>query len=99
MVTGATSGIERATALGLARMGAQVVMVARDPGRGEAARAEIARESGNTTVEVLRADLSVQSDIRRLAAEVTARHHGCTCSSTTRAACTRAAQRRPMALR
>jgi NAD(P)-dependent dehydrogenase (short-subunit alcohol dehydrogenase family) len=47
MVTGANSGIGKETALGLARMGATVVMVCRHRGRGEAARSEIAAWGGS----------------------------------------------------
>ena len=74
LVTGATSGIGRATALGLARLGAHVVMVGRDAAKGEAVRSAVARESGNAGIEVLLADLSSQAGVRRLAAEVAARH-------------------------
>ena len=66
VVTGANAGIGKATALGLARMGATVVMVCRSPERGEAALAEIKRASGNDSVSVLLADLSSQAAIRRL---------------------------------
>lgn len=71
MVTGANAGIGRATALGLAKMGATVVMVCRSRERGEAALAEITRESGNNSVVLLLADLSSQTAIRDLAAEFT----------------------------
>ena len=46
IVTGSTSGIGKATALGLAKLGATVVMVARDKDRGEATRSEIQTKSG-----------------------------------------------------
>jgi NAD(P)-dependent dehydrogenase (short-subunit alcohol dehydrogenase family) len=69
MVTGATSGIGRAAAAELAQMGAELILVARDAQRGEQAVAEIAGQSGNRHVELMRADLSSQAQVRRLAAE------------------------------
>ncbi len=47
MVTGANSGIGKATALALAQMGATVLMVCRDRTRGEEARSEIITKSRN----------------------------------------------------
>jgi NAD(P)-dependent dehydrogenase (short-subunit alcohol dehydrogenase family) len=72
LITGASSGIGKATALGLARMGATVWMVSRDPARGEAARAEVAAKSGNPNVHLLCADLSSQAEVRRLAVDFSA---------------------------
>ncbi len=69
VVTGANAGIGRATALGLAKMGANVVMVCRDRGRGEAAINEIRRESSNESVSLLLADLSSLAATRRVADE------------------------------
>ncbi len=66
MVTGANSGIGKATALALAQMGATVVMVCRDRARGEQARSEITTKSRNNAVELLQADLSSQQSIRQL---------------------------------
>ena len=74
LVTGTTSGIGKAVALGLARMGATVVMAARDPVRGEAAMAEIKAASGNERVELLLADLASLRQVRRLAQQFTASH-------------------------
>ncbi len=74
MVTGANTGIGRATALGLTKMGASVVMVCRNRERGEAALTEITRESGDGTVSLLLADLSSQAAIRQLAADFKAQH-------------------------
>src|SRR5581483_7870588 len=74
IVTGANSGIGRITALELARLGAQVVMVCRDRARGEAALAEIKQATGNNQVELMLCDLSSQADIRRFADEFKATH-------------------------
>lgn len=74
LITGANSGIGKATALGLANMGATVVLVCRDKQRGEAAQAEIKAQSGNESVDLLLADLASQASIRQLAAEVKARY-------------------------
>jgi retinol dehydrogenase-14 len=69
LVTGGTAGIGKATALGLATMGAHVAIVGRDRGRTEAAAGEI-RAAGGSQVDALVADLSAQSEVRRLADEV-----------------------------
>jgi retinol dehydrogenase 14 len=66
IVTGSTSGIGKATALGLAKLGATVIMVARDKDRGEAARTEIQTKSGNNSIDLLLADLASQASIRQL---------------------------------
>src|SRR5437588_3353156 len=66
MVTGANSGIGKATSLALAQMGATVVMVCRDRARGEQARREITTKSRNNAVDLLQADLSSQQSIRQL---------------------------------
>jgi NAD(P)-dependent dehydrogenase (short-subunit alcohol dehydrogenase family) len=70
LVTGASSGIGEETALGLARLGARVILVGRSRERGERALARIRAESGNDAVELRLADLASLSEIRRLAAEV-----------------------------
>lgn len=66
MVTGANSGIGKATALGLAKLGATVVMICRNPSKGEIAMAEIKAKSGNESVALMIADLSSQQSIRQL---------------------------------
>jgi NAD(P)-dependent dehydrogenase (short-subunit alcohol dehydrogenase family) len=68
MITGASSGLGRVTALELARMGAQLTLVCRNRSRGEDAIAEIREKTGNRTVTLMLADLSVQQSIRDLAA-------------------------------
>ncbi len=69
IVTGATGGIGRATAHGLALMGAHVVIVGRDPQRTKEA-AEAIREATGGKVDAFVADLSSQAQVRRLADEL-----------------------------
>src|SRR6266581_9656845 len=69
LVTGGTAGIGRATALGLANMGARLAITGRDRGRTEGAAREL-RAAGGGQVDVFVADLSSQSEVRRLAEEV-----------------------------
>jgi NAD(P)-dependent dehydrogenase (short-subunit alcohol dehydrogenase family) len=67
LVTGATSGIGRATAIQLAREGAEVIVHGRDPERGEQVVADIAQEGAKA--RFIAADLSDPAEIRRLADE------------------------------
>jgi NAD(P)-dependent dehydrogenase (short-subunit alcohol dehydrogenase family) len=69
LVTGGSRGIGRATALGLATMGARVAITGRDRERTEDAAREI-RAAGGGQVDVFVADLAAQSQVRRLADEV-----------------------------
>jgi NAD(P)-dependent dehydrogenase (short-subunit alcohol dehydrogenase family) len=70
LVTGGTFGIGKATATGLAALGARVGITGRDTGRAEAAAAEIRAASGHPAIDVFAADMSAQAEVRRLAAEV-----------------------------
>lgn len=71
LITGATSGIGLATAAGLAERGARIVLIARNPARGEAARQEIVSRCGrDDAVRVLAGDLASQASIRKVAKEV-----------------------------
>ncbi len=67
LVTGASNGIGKATALALAKQGADLVIVARSAVKGEAAASDIRRAAAGARVEVLVADLSSQEQVRRLA--------------------------------
>jgi len=70
VVTGASGGIGRATAAGLAARGATVVLLVRSRERGQAALDEIARQTGSRALRLVLADLSRQADVRRAADEI-----------------------------
>lgn len=69
MITGANAGIGKATAQGLAKKGATVVMVARDRQRGQSALAEVKKGSGNDDVHLMQCDLAELDQVRGLAAD------------------------------
>jgi NAD(P)-dependent dehydrogenase (short-subunit alcohol dehydrogenase family) len=69
MITGANSGIGRATAERLAEMGATLVMVCRSKEKGVGAMEAIKKRSGNDSVELLLADFGSLASVRALAAE------------------------------
>ena len=69
LVTGATNGIGKVTALELAKKGATVVIVGRNPEKTAAIVAELQQQSGNPAVDCLLADLSQMTQVRRLASE------------------------------
>src|SRR5256712_3316318 len=69
VVTGANSGIGKATASGLARLGGTVVLACRDATRGEAACQDIIRDSGNPRVSLEIVDLASEASTRAFADE------------------------------
>ena len=71
IVTGASSGIGKATALDLALLGGTVVLACRDAGRGEAAQREIVQESKNPKVSLMILDLASQASIISFAEQFT----------------------------
>ncbi len=74
VVTGASGGIGRWIALGLARAGCHVVLICRDSERGNAVAAWIASQVSGSSTEVLLADLSSLREAHRLGLEITAVH-------------------------
>jgi NAD(P)-dependent dehydrogenase (short-subunit alcohol dehydrogenase family) len=69
IITGSNSGIGKETAIALARMGATIIMVVRDRERGEKARTEIVKQTGNASVDLMICDLSSMDSIRHFAEE------------------------------
>ncbi len=73
LVTGANTGIGRATALALAKRGMHVVVACRSEEKGRAAVADIRREASSDAVELLALDLGSLASVRRAAAAFLAR--------------------------
>jgi len=74
ILTGASRGIGRETALALGKMGADLSLIVRDPERGKVVADEVRALGGGGEVEVFIADLSSIADVRRVGAEVLAKH-------------------------
>jgi NAD(P)-dependent dehydrogenase (short-subunit alcohol dehydrogenase family) len=67
IITGSNSGIGKETVTNLAEMGTTIVMVVRDQDRGEKARTEIVKQTGNNSVDLMICDLSSMDSIRLFA--------------------------------
>lgn len=74
LVTGATSGLGKATATGLAAQGATVVLGCRSREKGEAVKQEIARATGNSSLDLMVADLASIESTKKGAADFLARY-------------------------
>jgi NAD(P)-dependent dehydrogenase (short-subunit alcohol dehydrogenase family) len=74
LVTGATNGIGKVTALELARAGYRVLLTSRDQSKGQRVVEELRSQSGNDALELFVGDLSNMSDVQRIALEVRAQH-------------------------
>ena len=70
LITGANTGIGLATAVGLAKTRARVLMVSRNRDRGLKAQSEVVKKSGNSDVHLLQAELSDPASVRDMAREV-----------------------------
>ena len=74
LITGANSGIGKAAAVQLARLGATVVMACRSAQRGAQALEQVRQASGSDQVELMLVDLASQASVRQFAAEFKQRH-------------------------
>jgi NAD(P)-dependent dehydrogenase (short-subunit alcohol dehydrogenase family) len=72
LITGGSSGIGLETARGLARRGAKVIIVGRNPQKTADAVRDLRESTGSTEISSLLADLSLMSETRRLAADFNA---------------------------
>jgi NAD(P)-dependent dehydrogenase (short-subunit alcohol dehydrogenase family) len=66
LITGASSGIGKEIALGLAKLGIHVILVCRQAEKGQRVLEEIKTTSDSKNVDLLIADLSSQNEIRSL---------------------------------
>jgi NAD(P)-dependent dehydrogenase (short-subunit alcohol dehydrogenase family) len=74
LITGSNSGIGKETALGLAKMGATIIMVVRNKQKGERAKAEVVEESNNKDIDLMICDLSSMDSIKNFAKEFKAKY-------------------------
>jgi NAD(P)-dependent dehydrogenase (short-subunit alcohol dehydrogenase family) len=74
VVTGATAGLGKETALALAKMGATVVIVARDAAKASRTADEIEQVAPNAQVDVVLADFASLEAVRAAAREIGARY-------------------------
>jgi retinol dehydrogenase-12 len=72
LITGATNGIGKESAVALAGMGADVIITARDERKGRATQSEVKERTG-ADIDVLFGDLASLADVRRLAGEYRAK--------------------------
>ena len=70
VITGGTGGIGYQSALGIAKIGARVVITGRNRDRGEAARRRIIEKSGNSEVDLVIGDISSIAGVDALAREL-----------------------------
>jgi retinol dehydrogenase 12 len=67
LITGATEGVGKATAIELAKRGITVVLAARNPAKAEKVKWEIARTTGNADADYIVADLASLQQVCQLA--------------------------------
>jgi NAD(P)-dependent dehydrogenase (short-subunit alcohol dehydrogenase family) len=74
LITGGNAGIGKATAIALAKMGAEIIITARSEGKAKEAVTEIVKASGSDAVTYLLLDLSSQHEVRNAAQVFKARY-------------------------
>ncbi|CCQ91032.1 Short-chain dehydrogenase/reductase SDR [Nitrospina gracilis 3/211] len=75
LITGANSGIGYETARALGYMGAKLILVCRNPDKGQAALDSLRMRTGNDDMELMIADLASLHQVEELAEKVRARHN------------------------
>jgi len=74
LITGSSSGIGKATALALAKLGATILIVSRNEQRGQKALKDIQAQSQNTNIYFFSCDLSLMADVKSLAQEIKSKY-------------------------
>ncbi len=74
IITGANSGIGKAAAIQLAKLGATVIMACRSAERGAKALADVRQAADSQRVELLRVDMASQASVRGFVDEFSSRH-------------------------
>lgn len=74
IITGGNSGIGKAAAIQLARLGASVVLACRSKERGERAEEDVRRAANSFDVDLMQVDTSSQKSIRQFALEFNQRY-------------------------
>ena len=69
VITGPTSGVGKEIAMGLAALGAELILACRDIRKGKKTAAEITRRTGSSKLVVMKIDTSSQKSIREFARE------------------------------
>jgi retinol dehydrogenase-13 len=75
IITGPTSGVGKEAALGLAHLGAEVILACRDIQKGNQVAKEIIRKTNSSRLEVVYIDTSSQESIREFALTFRHKHH------------------------
>lgn len=70
LITGATSGIGKVTAIELAKAGAHIILLARNNSKAEATKKEIIAETGNDQIDIFIVDLSSLNEVRNVAGKI-----------------------------
>ena len=74
LITGASSGIGKETAMTLAKQGHQLILHGRDPEKTQSVFNEIKAATGNHDIEMFTADLSLMSEVKTFADNISARY-------------------------
>lgn len=75
LITGGTSGVGKAIATGIAKTGANVVIVSRTTSNGQQTVREISEKSANRKISFLTADLSLMKSVDQLSTEFKQQHN------------------------